>query len=263
MKAKHIITTCGVILGGLAVAQGASAVVTYQGSSDIQFTFNPVLSLSLSQDDFVISDLAPGTQALSNEVTATVASNNPAGYTLKASVGNSTYTSTDLTSSTSPYGFAMINSGNSLTKGTWGYTLDNGTSYGALALYNASESTTISTSSDPSGSVNMKIGAYAGDNQLPGTYNNVVNFSVVSNVAAHTVSVTAGANVASVALGGGSTSGSYNEGDTVAITAVCETGKTFANWSKSFDFGTIANDTAASTNYTVGNGDVTLTAYCK
>ncbi|MBR3324071.1 hypothetical protein IKG24_00835 [Candidatus Saccharibacteria bacterium] len=261
MKAKHIITTCGVILGGLAVAQGASAVVTYQGSSDVQFTFNPVLSLTLSGGNFVISDLAPGTKALSNAVTASVASNSSAGYILKASVGNGTYSSTDLTSSDSR--FAMISSGTSLAKGTWGYTLNDGTSYGALALYNASDSTTLATSSDPSGSVVMKIGAYAKDDQLPGTYNNVVNFSVVSQVAAHTVSLMPGANVASVALGGGGTSRSYNEGDTVTISATCSSGKTFSNWGKSFDFGVIANESAASTSYTVGNGDVTLTAYCK
>lgn len=267
MKAKHIITTCGVILGGLAVTGSASAVVTYEGSSDVQFTFTPVLSLSLSGEGFVITDpepgatsLTPGIEGISNAVVANIASNSSAGYILNASVGNSTYNTTDLTAANGR--FAMIGSGTTaLTSGTWGYTLDNGATYGALALYSGVP-TTIAESSNPTGSVTMKLGAYAASDQLPGAYNNVVNFAVVSKVAARTVTTMAGTNVVSVALGGGGATGSFNEGDTVAITGVCETGKSFVGWSKSADFGTIANPAASSTNYTVGGGDVVLTAYC-
>ena len=254
MKAKHIFTMCGVVLGGLAMVQSASAIVTYKGSSEVQFTFNPVLSLSLSDTGFSISGLAPGMQSLSNEIVATVISNSTAGYVLKASVGNSTYNNTDLTSANDK--IVMMGSGTTLTKGTWGYTIDNGSNYGALALYTATDATTLATSSSDGGSVHMRIGAYADDNQSPGAYNNVVNFSVVSGIAAHTVTLVGGT------LNGGATSGSYNEGDTVTITAACTSVDAFGGWSLSPDFGMITDRTSATTTYTVGNGDVTLNANC-
>ena len=263
MKAKHIITTCGVILGGLAVAGNASAIVTYRGSSDVQFTFNPVLSLTLSGDGFVISDLTPGTSGLSNAVVASVTSNSSAGYILKASVGNSTYANTDLSLASSTSRFAMMSStASALPQGTWGYTIDNGATYSPLALYTATDITTIESSAADSGSVSMKIGAYANNDQAPGTYNNVVNFSVVSGMAAHTIGVAAGTNVSAVSIGASATQGSYNEGDEVPVTATCVSGKTFVNWAKSADFGAFGDASSASTTYTVGNGDVTWTAYC-
>ena len=107
----------------------------------------------------------------------------------------------------------------------------------------------------------MKIGAYATSEQRSGTYNNVVNFSVVSNVATHTVEVAAGSNVASVTQSGTSPY-NYAEGAEVDITATCNSGFTFANWAKSADYGVIANPNAASTTYTVGAGNTILTAYC-
>ena len=81
-------------------------------------------------------------------------------------------------------------------------------------------------------------------------------------MAAHTVTLAKGTNVSTVVLGSSGTTNSYNEGDTVNISATCASGKSFAGWNKSSDFGTIANSTVASTTYTVGGGDVTLTAYC-
>lgn len=265
MKAKHIITTCGVILGGLAVAGSASAVVTYKGSSDVQFTFSPMLSLELSGDGFNIDDLVPGGSRISNAVDVTVASNSSSGYILTATVGNSTtFSNTDLTSSNSR--IAMIGaSDTALSAGKWGYTINDGTTYGALALYSAITPTTIKTSTASGSEVtSVKIGAYADSQQLPGEYNNVVNFAVVSAPAGRTITLLKNNDtaVSSVAINSGGTIGSYSEGDILNISATCATGYTFSNWSKSADFGTIASDTSATTTYTVGNGDVSITANC-
>ena len=268
MKAKRIlITTCGIILSGLVVATGASAV-TFEGSSDVQFTFNPVLSLSLSADGFLIDNLVPGASGISNEVTATVSSNGSAGYILSATVGDSTtYTTTDLKNATNNT-IAMISSGTSLTSGTWGYTLNNGTDYGALALYTGTGTVLRETSGSGETTTAMKIGAYAATSQATGEYRNVVNFSVVSKIAAHTVTLTAGAHTATVSINGGaasstSASGSYEAGDTVTIAATCDSSYTFTGWGIDHDYGSIANPANASTTYTVGGGSVNLTAYCQ
>ena len=257
MKVKHIITTCGIIIGGLAMTGGASAIVTYKDSADVQFTFSSTLSMSLSTGGFVISDLTPGTSDISNGVTATVSTNSPGGYLLSATVGNTTYNTTDLVS-TSGQRFAMMGSGTALTGGTWGYTLDDGTTYGALSNITPTVLKTVNTAVEDS-TTEVKIGAYATSEQRSGIYSNVVNFAVVGNVATRNITVAAGSNVASVTPSG---AGSYGEGTEVDISATCSSGFTFSNWAKSNDYGTIANPTTASTTYTVGAGNTTLTAYC-
>jgi len=268
MKAKHAITTCGAILGGLLIAEGAHATVSYVTSSNVQFTFEPTLSLTLSADDFLIDGLMPGTSDVSNEVTATVSTNSSAGYSLSATVGNATYTSTNLVAD---YGvFSMIAaSANSLSAGTWGLTLDGGTTYGALdtttpIVLNKTIDRTGTAATGYGGTLStaMKIGAYADTTQNPGSYRNVVNFQVLSNIPIRLVTLATSANVNSVVLGTSGTSDSYSEGDTVNIAATCASGYNFSGWSKSGDFGTIADPSAANTTYTVGANDVTITAHC-
>ena len=174
---------CGVLLGGLLLSTNANATVTYRDSASVQFTFAPMLSVSLSADGFTINDLVPGTSSISNAVTATVITNSNHGYQLSATVGNSTYTSSDLVSSTGNKRFSMISSGTSLTSGTWGYTLDSGTTYGGLSTYIP---TLLKTTAGPTGDLGdataMQIGAYATADQKPDVYNNVVNFIVLSNI---------------------------------------------------------------------------------
>lgn len=268
MKVKRVAVICGTLFGGLAVAGGAYATVTYTTSSNVQFTFEPTLSLTLSADDFLIDGLMPGTSDTSNEVTATVSTNSSAGYSLSATVGNATYTSTDLVAD---YGnFAMIAaSANSLSTGTWGLTLDGGNTYGALdtttsTLLNKTVDRTGTAAIGYSGTLStaMKIGAYADTTQNPGSYRNVINFQVLSNIPIRLVTLAAGANVSSVVLGSSGTSNSYSEGDTVNISATCGSGANFSGWSKSGDFGTIADASLANTTYTIGANDVTLTAHC-
>ena len=266
MKAKHIITTCGVILGGLAVAGSASATVTYRGSSEVQFTFAPMITLDVGSDGFVIADLMPGTTGKSNGVNATVRTNSSAGYTLSATVGNSsTYNNTDLQSSNNNR-FAMMSSGTTLTSGTWGYTLDDGSTYKSLPLYSASSAATLNKTADASNNpadgysggatTSMKIGAYANNDQMPGEYKNVVNFVATANMAPHTVSITGGT------FNDGSNIGSFNTGDVVTIISTCATDK-FGGWTVNPDYyGVIADRTSETTTYTVGNGDVTLNANC-
>lgn len=276
MKVKHIITTCGIVLGGLLLAKGASAVVTYKTSSNVQFTWDGSLSLTLSEDDFVIESVAPGLSADSNTVTATVSTNSSLGYTLTASVGNSTdYTSTALKTSESTIPMLTADAA-ALSEGKWGLGVvsNSTTSYKSLPLYSDTAKTINKTTNSsgtaadnyPGGSTTtMKVGAYPAGTQLPGTYENVVNFAVVANVGTRTITLAAGDGVTAVQIGdtAGTVTGSYAEGSTVTIAATCDTGYSFNHWYNPTDFGVIASDTTASTNYTVGAGDVTLTAYCE
>lgn len=277
MKVKHIISIGGILLGGMVLVQAANAVVTYKNSANVQFTFTPSLTMDLEPatqggaTDFIIEDLAPGNSKVSNQVNVVVNTTNAGGYTMSATVGSATYDSTDLELDQDNV-FSMISSGTALAAGEWGYTLNGSAAtptYASLPLYTA-VAKTLNKTTDPTGtaatnyqggnSTPIWIGAYADTAQLSGTYLNVVNFFAVSNIATYTVTVAAGDNVASVTP---ATALSYDQDSTVAITATCEDGYTFNNWANSTDFGSITDSTSSSTNFIVGPGNTTLTAYCK
>lgn len=254
------------------MAQGASATVSYETGTEVQFSFNSALELALYGEDFVIDGLVPGVSADSNEVEARVSTNNATGYTLSATVGNTTYNSTNLISGSNA--IAMMSSGTSLTAGTWGYKLKNGETYGSnYGRLDRSTSTILNKTTDMGGSAatgysgtnstRMKIGAYASTSQPNGTYRNVINFAATTNIITHTVTLVAGANVSSVVLGTSGTSNTYSEGETVTISATCTSGYIFNSWNRSVNYGQIADFTNASTSYRVGGGDVTITAYCE
>ena len=189
MKAKRIITTCGIILGGVVAVNNASAVVTYQKSSDVEFTFDASLSLTLDTNAFTITDLAPGTNKLSNDVVATVATNSVTGYTLSATVGNATtYNTTNLVMDANNV-FSMTTDGaTALTAGTWGCKIKNAGSFKAL---DRSTQTILNKTSDDAGTAasgytgtfqtTVQIGAAAASTQRSGDYKNVINFAVVAN----------------------------------------------------------------------------------
>ena len=300
MKVKHIISTFGILFGGLVLSRGASAVVTMEGHSDVQFTFGQTLTLSLSSTlsdcptpyadpTFCIEDLVPGTTALSNTVTATVATNSAAGYKLSATVGgtdstSATYATSDLTSTSHTDKFTMLNdaTSTSLAAGEWGFTLNGSAATPTYMTLDTTTARTINSTIDAAGtaatgyggtnSTAMQIGAYAGASQKAGVYRNVLNFTALPNMLMRTVTiakssatdVTSAAivSVDGTALSTPVTSGTYGDGQVLGITATCASGKNFLGWASSYDFGKVADMNAATTTYTVGNGDITLTAYC-
>ena len=176
---------------------------TYQGSVDIKFTFNPALTVTIS-DDLNIGDLAPGTFADSNTVQVTVSTNNAYGYTLGATVGDtannlsselrhSSYTTTGdpiFSSIATDADLARTTfSSDSTYDNKWGFSVSNdGTTWGN---YNGlpiagGESALELLSSDyapASGTASryVKIGARAGANQSSGAYTNKINFIAVAN----------------------------------------------------------------------------------
>lgn len=179
-----------VILGITLVAIGATAVGTGVGALEyksntvpLTFQFDTTMTVSLSGSSLVIDELSPNTAKNSNTVDVTVVTNDVTGYTLKATTGDASNTTTNLVAENGTFG--MIGSEESaLSVGKWGYTIDGGTTFGALALYTATP-TTVNASNAPTdattGKTAFQIGAYASPSQAAGDYTNVVNFIAVAN----------------------------------------------------------------------------------
>ena len=198
-----------IILGAAVIGSMAMPVsaLDYQKTINVGFDIQDTLTVSLSSPNLVISDLTPGIAADSNIVTINVLSNNPYGYTLTSTVGDTTYTNRNLTHSTITTGtiptFTSLDYGSSVADmsastvdpNTWGYsysdqtvTTPTWTAYSGLPLY--SDTTNIATLKESSttsaaagDNIQFKIAAKAADTQLAGEYKNVVNFAVVGGSA--------------------------------------------------------------------------------
>ena len=180
-----------------------SSALTYQSSTDVEFTLNPTLNVTLSSSDLTIDNLAPGSSSDSNVITASVSTNAGYGYYLSATAGTKTG-STDLTNGSGNSKFTNLSSTattlNDIPADHWGYSYsqDDGTTwvsgnadsavsgYNGLPLDNDDSGATgvmlIRTDSfSNAGSVKFKIGAKASTNQASGTYTNTVNFYAVAN----------------------------------------------------------------------------------
>ena len=208
MKTKHIVSILTLITSLFAVNQVSA--LTYQNDTDVDFTINPTISVSLS-GDLIINDLTPGSYSDSNIITVNVATNASHGYYLAATVGDSNSSSsnhnTNLTHSTnSNYTFTKLSSNaaylSDFSDNQWGYSYstDNGSTwvsgsqgstssgYNGLPLDNddsgATGITLIDTTSPvANNSVKFKIGAKASNTQPAGTYTNTINFYAVTHQA--------------------------------------------------------------------------------
>ena len=171
---------------------------------NVSFTFNPTLSISLSDPSLTIDNLTPSSSSDSNIVTVSVSTNAGYGYYMSATAGTKT-TNTDLTNTdNSNYTFTSLSSNvaslSNIPDNNWGYSYstDDGTTwisgdadnastgYNGLPLDNDDSGATgiklISTDTfSNSGSIKFKIGAKAAATQAAGTYTNTVNFYAVAN----------------------------------------------------------------------------------
>ena len=206
MKTKHIISMLTLITSLFAVTQVSA--LTYQNDTNVDFTINPTISVSLS-GDLIINDLVPGSYSDSNIITVNVATNASHGYYLAATVGDSNSSSsnhnTNLTHSTnSNYTFTKLSSNaanlSDFSDNQWGYSYstDGGTNwisgsqgsttsgYNGLPLDgNDSGATgiTLVNTTNPvaNNSIKFKIGAKASNTQPSGTYTNTINFYAITN----------------------------------------------------------------------------------
>ena len=107
----------GAICAGICASNYAGAL-TYQDETSVKFTFSSTLSVSLSDADIVIGNLIPGQDDLSNVVDVVVNTNNLYGYTLSATVGDSSKNYRDLRHTNGAANFASINVNSDLMKNT-------------------------------------------------------------------------------------------------------------------------------------------------
>ena len=192
---------------GVAISNSSTSALTYSQDIGVSFTFNPTIRLTLSSANLSIFDLAPGHTSDSNIINVNVITNTANGYTLNASVGNSsTYNTRNLAlvGGVGNEGLASVDYGTSYStlsdvataagsSSAWAYAYldeyNNNTtwsSYSGLPLYSDTtniatlRTTTTPVTSSTGDNIKFKIGAYATSGQNSGTYNNVINFILVA-----------------------------------------------------------------------------------
>ena len=243
------LTGVGVIAGGSNITHA----LTYQDTVDVQFTFNPTVSINVS-GDLIIPNLTPGSALDSNIITVRAGSNDANGYTLYSTVGSSTTNYTDLRidSSNTTNVFTNLSSSKASLENfddnTWGYSYCNTTNdcdtntnwvsgnagstvagYNGLPLYNASNNATgvilANTTSHSETELKFKIGAKAASTQAAGAYTNTINFIGVAKVITTTYTLSyvdnsgEATNMPASATTGATTTGAFNITDTAPTRA--------------------------------------------
>ncbi|MBR2839820.1 hypothetical protein IKE82_00600 [Candidatus Saccharibacteria bacterium] len=179
-----------------------TSALTYQSDTNIDFTINPTISMTVS-GDLIIDNLTPGSSSDSNIIEVGVSTNASHGYYLSATVGSNS-TNTNLThSENNNYKFTSLSSNvsslSNFNDNEWGYSYstDGGTNwisgsqgsttsgYNGLPLDgNDSGATGITlvdtTTPLATNQVKFKIGAKASNTQASGTYTNTINFYAVT-----------------------------------------------------------------------------------
>ena len=185
-KAKIITLSLVIIMLSFANIINTSAL-NYQSNVGIDFTFNPTLSINISPSDLIIDNLTPGTSSDSNVINVSVATNASHGYTLSATVGDSTHNNSDLIHTNSTNVFSSITTDSSLpsltTDNTWGYSykLSNNTTWSNYSgLSNETSKTLVNTDNQIAKPIDFKIAAKASSTQPSGTYTNTINFIAIS-----------------------------------------------------------------------------------
>ena len=216
MKTKNLLHN-KIIIGSFLVAilcsagvcfiSNSASALTYQSSTNVGFTFNPAISISLS-DDLLISSLSPGSTSDSNIINVAINTNASQGYTLTATAGTSSTTTNLVNTGNNNNIFTSLATNATITDwanandNTWGYSYseDNGTTwisgkdgsnqnilgYSGLPLDNddsgATGKTLISTTlPSDNKTLKFKIGAKASSSQAAGDYTNIINFYAVAN----------------------------------------------------------------------------------
>ncbi len=265
------------LIASLVTSVASTSALTYQSSNDVEFTFNPTISVSLSDANLIIDNLTPGSSSDSNVITVEVATNAGYGYYMTATAGTKT-TNTNLTSTTSSNLFTNVSTDaatlNDLAANSWGYSYskDNGTTwisgdtnnpssgYNGLPLDNDDSGATgiILANTDSftnSSSIKFKIGAKASPTQATGTYTNTINFYAVTNpepqlgpepceagkICYHVNSLTqTEGSMGKQSQDDNSNAIADNSTVTLLASNFSRTGYGFAGWSDKFDYATNA-----------------------
>ena len=289
MKRLEGVVLLGIItIVGVLGISGSSSALEYQtnpstGDNPVTLKFEFGSTLTINTDgNIAISNLTPGTANVSSSsYRVTVNTNNVAGYTLTATVGCSSgtdcYNNKTLSDGTNTFSMVTSTSGTALTAGEWGFATSGSATatssvFKTLALYSDTTPTTLNKTKNATGTAYdstyignnttpFQIGAYAANNQVAGTYTNVINFSAVANpIPEYTVTLST-SNADTIIIDGVS----YTNGDTPSLTqglhrvsGIITTGYEFGSWSSTGGV-SVASSSAESTTITVtGTGTLAL-----
>ena len=166
----------------------AYATLNYQDPVTLKFTLNSTIDLTLDSTGYVIGNLAPGTSANSNVVTARVKTNSSSGYTLWATLGSSSNASTSLRrNGTDTANYFACASSLSADKWVFSTSLNNSTwtNRDCLPVYTQAagvvRTTNTPVTQDAGDPTYTRVSAQASATKAQGTYTNVINFSVTAN----------------------------------------------------------------------------------
>ena len=158
------------------------SALSYQSEVGIGFTINPTLSVSLSSNNLVISNLIPGSSSDSNSINISVATNASYGYTLSVNAS-----SENLVHSNNTNTFSSIATDANLASltadNTWGYStsLDSGSTWSNYNGLSISDSIAlINKDYNDSSDIDFKIATKASNTQPSGTYTGTINFTAVT-----------------------------------------------------------------------------------
>ena len=182
----------------LCLSNSVSAL-SYQSNVGLNFTFNPTLSINVSNNNLVIPNLIAGDYSDSNSINVVVSSNTLSGYTVSANTNDEDLTSnignnsnSNSNSSNSNYTFSSLATDASLEDlstaddNTWGYSysLDSGVSWSNYSGLSMSSNRVLYDTNSPADNktIGLKIGAKASSNQPSGVYTTTINFMAVSKV---------------------------------------------------------------------------------
>ena len=187
MRKIYILYIATISILSLVYINNTSAL-DYSSNVGIGFTFNPTLSINISSSDLVISNLKPSTTEDSNSINVSVATNAAYGYTLSATVGDSTHNNSNLTHSNNTNVFSSIAIDADLSSldededtNIWGYSYKDNTVVSPAwsnynGLTNSNNSILLDTSSNVSNNIGFKIAAKASNAQPSGVYTGTINF---------------------------------------------------------------------------------------
>ena len=180
------------ILGFATPVFAENTSMTDTAEADVDFTFEPYITVELSDEALFLGNLVPGTFGESAPIDIVVKTNSLQGYNMTATVGNDVCVTSELCFSgevpadATPVNFTMVaadTTDDNLAEGYWGYRK----STGILASLPTKDNTGVVIKQVDSADVAINdtipfsIAAKASSSQFAGFYENNINFVVVTN----------------------------------------------------------------------------------
>ena len=269
---KTLVATDAVVLAGAIFAGGANSV--YAESLGYNVNVGSSLNVTVSTNDLSL-DLNPSYNPYdTTDLDISVGTNHPNGYKLYVSSDSADLTNTDY--STTYYINTLTGSTteSAFPANYWGYRISSGTTGDASItdttgtyFYPYTSGALISSSSTAvnDNSSTLTYAAKVDYEKPAGAYENSFAFTAIANPLTYNITIKTVEGIASVTLDDttctsatGCAVTDLTYGVAYDLVATLEDGYSFTSWDPG-DYGSVASTSAASTTFTVGEGDTTIT----